>query len=237
MSNNKLIFKIEDFEGPLDLLLELFKQEKLEITVINLKPILEQYVQYIAKLQQQNYNIAVEYLDLMAEIILYKSKKVLQEEVEEEVEEDELNQEELIRRLLEYQTYKEATKKIDKLKDKRHQYLIKELTDLKEFKEVKLQKIEYEYFYQIIEKTFSQIYLKEKKENAKIISKKDYNIKDYIKMLKGKSEINFQQEIKNKQKKEVIIIFLAILELLKLKEFKMYLVAENIMIIKENNEE
>lgn len=232
---NDLIFKIEEFEGPLDLILEMFKKQEMEITSINLEPILDQYVKYIKTLEEQNYNVAVEYIDLAAEIVLYKSNKVL--DLEETIEDDQepiFDKEDLIDKLLEYKRYKEVSKKIKELEETRNQFLIKEVSDLNLFKENKLEKLELEKFKQIIAKTFSEIELKKKKEKTKSLTKKDYNIKDYINELEQLSEINFSEIIQNKEKKEVIIIFLSILEILKYQSHKLLVLDDNIIIIKES---
>lgn len=230
---NNLIFKIEDFEGPLDLMLEMFKKHKLEITEINLDPILDQYLEFINELQNENYNIAVEYLEIASEIVLYKSKEVIHDETEEEeIDEDVLDKESLINKLLEYKKYKEASKDIKELEEQRNLFLTKEVIDLEAFKDRELEAIELEEFKDIISKTFLKIKLKEKKDKTRIIEKNDLNIDDYIKSLKELDEIKFNEIVKDKEITEVIIIFLAILEILKLKSHILVKEEKEIIIIK-----
>ncbi len=162
---NDLIFKIDDFEGPLDLLLEMFKKHKLEITEINLDPILDQYLEFINTLQNENYNIAVEYLEIASEIVLYKSKEIVNDDSQEEEQEDDgvLDKEDLINKLLEYKKYKEASKDIKELEEQRNLFLTKEVVDLSSFKENKLEEISIDEFKKIINDTFLKIKLKKKK--------------------------------------------------------------------------
>ncbi len=236
---NDLIFKIDDFEGPLDLLLEMFKKHKLEITKINLDPILDQYLEFINTLQNENYNIAVEYLEIASEIVLYKSKEIVNDETQEEEQEDDgtLDKEDLINKLLEYKKYKEASKDIKELEEQRNLFLTKEVVDLSSFKENKLEEISIDEFKKIINDTFLKIKLKKKKDETRVIEKNDLSIDDYIKELLLLDEIKFNEIIKDKDLTEVIIIFLSILEILKLKTHILLKSEEEIIILKvEENE-
>ncbi len=106
--------RLEMFEGPLDLLLHLIHKNELDITNIPIALITEQYLDYLKLMKVLNLDIAGEYL-LMASTLLYiKSKTLLPTSSEEEVEEGEDPKAELIRRLLEYQKYKEAAAELEK---------------------------------------------------------------------------------------------------------------------------
>ena len=98
--NNLLI---GDFEGPLDLLLHLIKQDKKDIFDINITEITEKYVEYIKKMEELNLDVASEYLVMAAELIEMKSRHLLPIENKQENEEEVENpEEELKKRLLEY---------------------------------------------------------------------------------------------------------------------------------------
>ena len=102
------------FEGPLDLLLHLIHKNELDILNIPIALITEQYLEYLKLMKVLNLDIAGEYL-LMASTLLYiKSKMLLPTPSEEEEEEGEDPRAELIRRLLEYQKYKEAAVELEK---------------------------------------------------------------------------------------------------------------------------
>ena len=100
-------FKINDFEGPLDLLLHLIKESKMDIMNIEIEKITKQYMDYLDLQEKMNLEIASEYLVLAAELLEIKSKMLLPRQTVEEDEEEEDPREELVNRLLEYQAYKE----------------------------------------------------------------------------------------------------------------------------------
>ncbi len=105
---------LEMFEGPLDLLLHLIHKNELDITNIPIALITEQYLEYLKLMKVLNLDIAGEFL-LMASTLLYiKSKILLPTASEEEGEEGEDPRAELMRRLLEYQKYKEAAAELEK---------------------------------------------------------------------------------------------------------------------------
>jgi len=106
--------RLDMFEGPLDLLLHLIHKNELDIINIPIALITEQYLEYLKLMKVLNLDIAGEYL-LMASTLLYiKSKTLLPTSSEEEGEEGEDPRAELIRRLLEYQKYKEAAAVLEK---------------------------------------------------------------------------------------------------------------------------
>ena len=112
--NSPYTVRLEMFEGPLDLLLHLIHKNELDITNIPVALITDQYLEYLKLMKVLNLDIAGEYL-LMASTLLYiKSKMLLPSSSEEEEEEGEDPRAELIRRLLEYQKYKEAAAGLEK---------------------------------------------------------------------------------------------------------------------------
>jgi segregation and condensation protein A len=106
------------FEGPLDLLLHLVKKHELDVLDIPVSFITEKYLEYLDLMRQTNLDIAGEYLLMAATLVHLKSRELLPtpeplaaDETEDEEGED--PRQELIRRLLEYQKYKEAAEKLD----------------------------------------------------------------------------------------------------------------------------
>ena len=104
---------LEAFEGPLDLLLYLIKRQNLDILDIPIKEITQQYVQYIEMMQILRIEIAAEYLVMAAMLAEIKSRMLLPRPTEEEDEED--PRAELVRRLQEYERFKQAAEDIDEL--------------------------------------------------------------------------------------------------------------------------
>lgn len=100
------LVKVQLFEGPLDLLLHLIKKNEVDIYDIPIAAITEQYIEYLEFMKVLNLQFAGEYLVIAAELSLIKSKMLLPKPVIEEEEED--PRAELVRRLIEYQVYKDA---------------------------------------------------------------------------------------------------------------------------------
>lgn len=112
--------KLGDFEGPLDLLLHLIRENQMSITDIKIVPITSQYMDYLRTMKKHRLEIAGDYFVMAATLMRIKSHLLLPKPPEEVVdpEEEEDPREELIESLLEYQRYKEAA---GKLKDKENQ--------------------------------------------------------------------------------------------------------------------
>lgn len=107
LETNKYAIKLDNFEGPLDLLCHLVDKNKMEISKVNISDIADQYIEYINKVEKEKLEIASEFLVMASALILIKSKSLLPKEVEDEAE---LTEEELIRRIIEYKKYKEISK-------------------------------------------------------------------------------------------------------------------------------
>lgn len=106
VSTEPCLIKLHAFEGPLDLLLYLIKKNEVNIYDIPIAVITEQYLMYLEVMRELNLEIVGDYLMIAAELGLIKSKMLLPKPEVEEEEED--PRAELVRRLLEYQRYKEA---------------------------------------------------------------------------------------------------------------------------------
>lgn len=103
-------FRINDFEGPLDLLLHLIKESKMDIMNIEIELITKQYMDFLDKQEKMNLEVSSEYLVLASELLEIKSRLLIPNNKNEENEEEEDPREELVNRLLEYQAYKDITK-------------------------------------------------------------------------------------------------------------------------------
>ena len=107
-----IIYKIEQFEGPLDLLPSLLAKNKMSIEDIQIAVICDQYIEYIEKVQSYNIELSAEFLVMASQLMLIKSRKLLPRANENEKDEDE---EELKLALLEYERAKEASSKLGSL--------------------------------------------------------------------------------------------------------------------------
>ena len=127
-------FVINDFEGPLDLLLHLVKTSEMDIYDISVEKITEQYLEFIRRIEEMNLTVASEYLVMAAELIELKSRLLLpnsKNDEDDEYEED--PRENLINRLVEYKKYKDMVDTFKTLEDDRRNIYTKEPINLGEF--------------------------------------------------------------------------------------------------------
>lgn len=127
-------FKINDFEGPLDVLLHLIKESKMDIMDIDVVSLTNQYLNFINSMEDNDITIASEYLTLASELIYLKSRYLLpQDKDEEDDEEYVLAKENLVNRLIEYKNYKEMTGVFKSLEEKRGEVFTKVPSNLSEY--------------------------------------------------------------------------------------------------------
>ncbi len=105
-------FEVETlkFEGPLDLMLHLIHEQQLDIFDLDMSVLTQQYINYLHAMEELHLEIESEYLVELATLIEYKSKKLLPKKEDEEEEDLEDPKDKLVRRLLEYQKYKEVSR-------------------------------------------------------------------------------------------------------------------------------
>ena len=106
LETNKYEIKLEKFEGPLDLLCHLIEKNKLNIFEINIGEITDQYIEYINQMEKMNLEVTSEFLIMASTLLYLKSKTLLPQETEEE---EELTEEQLLQRIIEYKKYKEIS--------------------------------------------------------------------------------------------------------------------------------
>jgi segregation and condensation protein A len=112
---------IEQFEGPLDLMLHLIKEKELDLFDLDINILTQQYVEYIHAMEQMKLDVASEYLLELATLIEYKSKKLLPNEAAELDDNYQQQQEiDLVNRLIEYKKFKEVSLKLDDLYQERN---------------------------------------------------------------------------------------------------------------------
>ncbi len=115
---------IENFDGPLDLMLHLIKEKELDLFDLDVNELTDQYISYLNAMSDLHLEIASEYLVELAELIEYKSKKLLPRDTSElETEEDPKDR--LVRRLLEYQQFKEVSVQLNALFEERQLLMTK----------------------------------------------------------------------------------------------------------------
>ena len=121
---------IDQFEGPLDLMLHLIKDNKMDLFDLDMNILTDQYLQYLNAMESMHLEVASEYLAELAGLLEYKSKKLLPREkvvIEEEYEEDQ--REKLVKRLLEYQRYKEVSAQFEQKYEERQLMMSKPISE------------------------------------------------------------------------------------------------------------
>ena len=211
--------KIDEFEGPLDLLLHLIKESNIDIYDISISVITKQYLDYINAMQELNINIASEYLVMASELMVIKSKSLLPVQEEETEEEDEeLSRENLIKRLVEYQKYKEMTPILKELENKRKEIFIKSPDNLTNIYNKEITNDGSVSVVDLVDafKKFLERKEKEKPLSTKVTNKeysvkrRKTGIKNYLKE-KGKTE--FTELFNEYNKSYIVVTFISILEL------------------------
>ena len=213
-------FKINDFEGPLDLLLHLIKESKMDIMNIEIELITKQYMDYLDLQEKMNLEIASEYLVLAAELLEIKSKMLLPRQTVEENEEEEDPREELVNRLLEYQTYKNLTSLLQEKELLRKDIYTKSPENIKNYIDERTE-IHADVTLDDLLAAFQRYYqrkidnkpLKTKVTINEIsVSSRRHDIKN---ILKKKRKVSFFELFPVMTKEYVVATFLAILEMCK----------------------
>ena len=216
--------KIDEFEGPLDLLLHLIKQSNINIVDIEINEITKQYLDYLNKMEELNINIASSYLVMAAELMEIKSKSLLpNEEITNEEDEEEVSKESLINKLLEYQKYKDMVSTFKGLEEERQNIFVKSPEKSSNYLNNVVINNEDTTIEDLVDafKKFLERKNLEKPVTTKITSK-EYSIKDRKKsiknILKEKKHVLFTELFTEYNTSYIIVTFLSILEMTKEKE-------------------
>jgi len=228
----EITLKLESFQGPLSLLYHLIEKNKVDIYDIPIAEVTDQYLAVIDAAGNRDMDIMSEFLVMAATLLEIKSRMLLpklKDSVEEEID----PREELVRKLIEYKKFKNVTEKLKEYEEKAAYVVYKEPdVSIEIFKEEDIVEIE-EYLQDI---TFDDIYkafqdvlsrkeqkVDEVRSSFKSVSKDLYTIEEKIAYIKDllmlSPKINFKSIFKaNARKIEVVITFMALLELIKTKE-------------------
>jgi segregation and condensation protein A len=212
--------KVQQFEGPLDLLLSLIEQRQLDITTIALAEVTEQFLAYLKQLEKIDPTVLADYLSIAAKLLVIKSKAILPT-LELEPEEEDAGFD-LEGRLILYKQFKEAAKYFKKLDNKRRQGFLRSVTFEQRINFYPDPTVSSKELHGAILKVLSG--LKELDNLPKAKLKEAISIQEKIDHLRnilgGKIETRLSDLIRTaKNKGEVIVTFLALLELIKQKIF------------------
>lgn len=219
LETKKYAIKIDNFEGPLDLLCHLIDKNKMNIYDINLSEISDQYIEYLKEQESLNLEIASEFLVMASTLLYIKSKKLLPKQEEEE---EEITEEELIRRIIEYKKFKEISKVL------KENYILYSNRYFKNQEQIDLpkRKLEKDYDKELIPKIYKgivEINNEKVNQNAKNIEKiaitENYTVaskvKEMFKVLVKQKRFIFNKmfSIKKHNRQEVVTAFSGLLEL------------------------
>lgn len=214
-------FRVDGFEGSLDLLLHLIKENKMDIFDIEINLITEQYLKYINNLEKVNLEIS-EYLVLASELIEIKAKMLLPKKKQEMEIEEEDPREELVNKLLEYQAYKEISKDLKEKEELRSEIYTKAPEKYSNYQE---EETTFEGgSVDLLIDAFKKFLIRKEEEkplNTKVtkkgisVSSRRHEIKN---LLKEKGKVSFYQMFSIRSREYIVVTFLAILEMAKNKE-------------------
>lgn len=214
--------KINEFEGPLDLLLHLVKESNIDIYDININEITTQYLDYIHKMEELNIDVASVYLVMAATLMEIKSKSLLpnNNETIENTDEEEVSREQLIQKLIDYQKYKEITKDFKELELNRKTIYTKAPSNLNEMLDTKFVN-DTDTTVDDLLKAFTS-FLERKNMEKPVVTKvtsKEYSVRkrknDIKSYLKTKGKAEFNELFTTYSKSFIVVTFLSILELAK----------------------
>lgn len=224
LETKKYEIRLDNFEGPLDLLCHLVDKNKMDINQVKISEITDQYVEYINNMKELNLEVTSEFIVMASTLLYLKSKSLLPKQVEDEAE---LTEEELIHRIIEYKKYKEISKKLKE----NFEVFSKRFIKAPEKVELPSRKLEKNYSKDLIEQAYKSLLEKNKSKinvNASNLQKiaitetvtVTSKVKDIIKELIKKPKFVFSKLCKAKKytKLETVTAFSGILELSRRKQ-------------------
>jgi len=214
---------LDNFQGPMDLLLHLVKKKEMDIMDIKIEIIIDEYLNYINALEKMNLNIASAYLVMASELLEIKSRMLLPHE-EDDVEINDLK-ENLINRIVEYEKYKELVPTFREFEKERLNYKTKSPTSILEYKQEQVTSdLTVDALIQAYKNFLER--LEDEKPISTKVTKKEISIESQILRIKEKFKMkkrfNFEELFEEKSKAYVVATFLAILEMVRFGSVKVY---------------
>ena len=219
LQTNKYNIKIDNFEGPLDLLCHLIDLNKMDIYDVNISEIADQYIDYLKTMEELNLEITSEFLIMATNLLYLKSKKLLPRQ---EDDEEMLSEDDLIQRIIEYKKYKEITNNFREMFSENSNRIFNT-----KIEQIELPKLELEeHDYNDIADIYRDILNREKvrvNKNAKNIEKiaitENYSVGDTVKTMfrelirKSHFVFNKLYSLNKCNKNEVVTAFTGLLEM------------------------
>jgi segregation and condensation protein A len=216
--------ELEIFEGPLDLLLHLIKKNEVSITDIPIATITEQYLATLELMQSLNLDVAGEFLVMAATLIYIKSRMLLPpEEADQEEEEEGDPREELVRRLLEYQRFKEAAAELEQREILRRDVFVRPSESTEEMESVGFESVS---LFDLIT-ALRSVLARLPEESVHEVALERVSMREKMSLLLDdlhrRGKVIFQSLFAGASSRmEVVVTFLAMLELVKIRAVRIW---------------
>lgn len=214
--------QLEDFEGPLDLLLHLIRVSKVDIYKVNIKDIIDQYLEFINNIDKYDIDSSSEYLVMASELVHLKSRMLINKELGDEEEEEDYeiqSVEDLRDRIIQYEKYKNMTDAFRELEENRGDYYTKVPENLNEYadNENVINNVDINELINAFLEIQKRINLK--KPVTTKVTRKEYSVKEKIAeirdLLKNKKRIEFGELFDIITKENLVVTFLSLLDMSK----------------------
>ena len=229
---NIIQIKIDNFEGPLDLLIHLIEKKKMDINEINISQIIDDYLEYINKHKEENLKIKIEFLIMATDLIEIKAYSILNQEKKLE------RMENLEKRIIEYKIFKEIS---ELFSEHEREYNI----PYKKSGSQNIQEVSFEYDMSMLTldnllNNFKNLIKSEDRKPKMILNlEEEYSSEEAFseiqEIMENEAEIEFNSLLKNKfTKSRIVVLFLCVLELFKSGEIDIIPMENNFYIKKIN---
>ncbi|HUP58047.1 MAG TPA: ScpA family protein [Bdellovibrionota bacterium] len=216
--------RLESFEGPLDLLLYLIQSHELDISTVSIGRITEQYLAYVRLMRELDFDIASEFLVMASTLVLWKSKSLLPSEgdqAQKGAEDDlELSPEDLVRQLIEHQKFRAAGQSIAQLP------WLGDDVFARPNPKAAIERVWKEMSFTSLATTYQDILVRARKR-VKVLKKETVSLSDKIAEFKSRLKLGQMTEFisllsEQPARPEIVVTFLASLELSRLKKLRLY---------------
>ena len=224
--------KIDNFEGPMDLLLHLIEKKQMKISEINISQIIDDYLEYINKHKEENLKIKIEFLIMATDLIEIKAYSILNQEKKLE------RMEYLEKRIIEYKIFKEIS---ELFSEHEREYNI----PYKKSGSQNIQEVSFEYDMSMLTldnllNNFKNLIKSEDRKPKMVLNlEEEYSSEEAFseiqEIMENEAEIEFNSLLKNKfTKSRIVVLFLCVLELFKSGEIDIIPMENNFYIKKIN---
>jgi len=230
-----VLYKLDSFEGPLDLLLHLIDRAEIDIHEISISEITTQYMEYLHAMKELELDITSEFLVMAATLLSIKSQQLLPKpppvfdnEFDEWIDDGPDLREELIQKLIEYRKFKQIAEDLKEKEYARSLVFSREPDDLSEYmKETSVNPLEGLQVTDLVRAFQKALRRANRRDIIATVQRDEISVKDRIRdivdVLKQFETVRFSKLVRDHMsKQEIVVTFLSILELMKMKHIRCY---------------